>query len=148
MAWDGKWLFTDALELTSHKNISKYDISNSIYGLVDGNSNVYEILGFRKTEADEVDDLKKSITEKQLNALFEHELLQRFGITSAELNEHYKSREQEERSIEQFEFPVGKIKNWETLRKHAAEMVVYADPVKYEKAVRRIRISNRLQIYP
>ena len=122
MAWDGKWLFTDALELTSHKNISKYDISNSIYGLVDGNSNVYEILGFRKTEADEVDDLKKSITEKQLNALFEHELLQRFGITSAELNEHYKSREQEERSIEQFEFPVGKIKNWETLRKHAAEM--------------------------
>ena len=36
-----------------------------------------------------------------------------------------------------------RVKNWETLKQHAAEMLCFADPVKYEYAVRKIRVSNK-----
>ena len=41
-----------------------------------------------------------------------------------------------------FEFPSSKVKNWDSLRKHVAEVLCFASPVKYEYAVRRIRVSK------
>lgn len=145
--WNGKWLYTESMELVSHKHISKHDISTAIYGKVKVDSRIYELLGFRKTEADEVDDLKKSIPQNQLDAFFENELRQRFGITSADLTERYgsviDSPSDGENDEYQYPFPTAKVKNWDTLKKHAAEMLIFADPVKYDYAVRRIRVSNR-----
>lgn len=43
---------------------------------------------------------------------------------------------------ETFEFPSAKVKNWDSLRKHAAEVLVFASPVKYEYKVRKIRVSK------
>ena len=40
-------------------------------------------------------------------------------------------------------FPSAFVKSWDALKKHAAEMLIYANPVKYDYAVRRIRVSNR-----
>lgn len=144
--WDGKWLFTEAGELVSPKNISKHEISGAIYGKVKPDSDVYEILGFKKTEADEVENLKKTIPQKQLDAFFESELRQRFGITSIDLDEQFGSKATAQNHIENneiYSFPVVRVKNWETLKKHAAEMLCFADPVAYDYAVRRVRISNR-----
>jgi hypothetical protein len=143
--WDGKWLFTESGELVSQKSVSKHDISISIYGRIKPDSTIYDILGFRKTDADEIDELKKTIPQKQLDAFFENELRQRFGISSAELSSVYvpiSGTLENNVATEQYAFPVAKVKNWDALRKHAAEMLCYASPVKYEYLVRSVRTSK------
>ncbi len=145
--WDGKWLFTESAELVSPKEVSKHDISTSIYGKLKPNSVVYDLLGFQKTTSDEVDEFKKGISQKQLDTLFEEELKQRFGVTSDDLSAHFSSGKIVVQTQPEYEyelvFPASKVKNWDTLKKHAAEMLCYADPVKYDFAVRRVRISNK-----
>ena len=107
------------------------------------------MLGFRKTEIDEVNDLKKTIPKEKLDAYFENELKLRYGITSVDLSEYFgkipvKPMPSDEDGYDDqtYPFPTAKIKNWETLKKHAAEMLCYANPVKYEYVVRRVRTSN------
>lgn len=143
--WDGKWIYTESGELVSPRSISKHDLSCDIYGRIRPDSIIFELLGFKKTEDDEVAELKRSIPVDKLNALFESELRQRYGISSADLNERYGSggdySEQEEDN--NLPFPALNVKNWDALKKHAAEMLVYADPVRYDYAVRHIRVSNR-----
>jgi len=144
--WSGKWLYTDSLELVSPKNISKHDINASIYGKLKENSIVYELLGFKKTDADKVDELKKNIPQAQLDAFFENEIKQRFGVSLDELTRYIPETTTISTGTESnynYPFPTAKVKNWETLKKHAAEMLCFADPVKYDYAVRRIRVSNR-----
>lgn len=145
--WNGKWLYTESLEVVSQKHISKHDLSTSIYGKVKSESLVYELLGFKKSESDEIDDLKKTIPQKQLEAYFENEFRLRFGISPSDLSEKLIESGASAYQVEEDEyiyaFPTAKIKNWDTLRKHAAEMLCFADPVKYDYAVRRIRVSNR-----
>jgi len=144
--WNGKWLYTESLELVSPKEVSKYDISTSIYGPVRNESELYELLSFKKTEADEVDELRKTIPKSQLDAYFESELRQRFGISSFELTETFGENKvydgDSEDSDDKYPFPIVRVKNWETLRKHAAEMLCFANPVEYQYKVRKIRTSN------
>ena len=141
--WNGKWLFTHTMDLVSQKEVSKHDISTDFYGKIKIDSEVYEMLGFRKTESDQVDELKKTIPQKQLDAYFESELRQRFGISSADLTAKFGTTAQVSIAEEEsYPFPVVRVKNWESLKKHAAEMLTYADPVKYQSVVRSIRVSN------
>ena len=70
LGWNGKWIFTESGELVSPKEISKHDISTAIYGRLKPDSIIYELLGFRRTEADEVDDLKKEVPKEKLDAFF------------------------------------------------------------------------------
>ncbi len=143
LSWDGKWLYTESGELVSPKNVSKHDISTSIYGRLKPDSSVYDLLKFKKTESDELDYIKKQITPKQLDAFFESELKQRFGISSADLEEKYGGSNSSNNDEEEIlTFPTANIKSWETLKKHAAEMLVFADPVRYDYQVRHLRVSN------
>ena len=143
--WDGKWLYTESGELVSPKAISKHDISTSIYGRIKPDSVIFSLIGFKKTDADEVDELKKNIPQEKLEAYFESELRQRYGISTADLNERYGSSVNYE-SVEEdasLPFPTLHVRSWDALRKHAAEMLIYADPVRYEEKIRSIRVSNR-----
>ena len=142
--WDGKWIYTEAGELVAPKNISKHDISISIYGRIKPDSVVFNLIGFKKTEADEVDELKKSIPQEKLEAYFESELRQRYGISTADLNERYGSVSQYEAATDEprLPFPTLHVRSWDALRKHAAEMLIYADPVRFEARIRSIRVSN------
>ena len=145
--WDGKWVFTESGEIVAPRAVSKHDISTSIYGRIKPDSIVYKLLGFKLTASDEVDDLKKTISKEKLDAFFEAELKQRYGISTEDLNEQfggsygYGRETTEDQQV--LPFPSANVKNWDALRKHAAEMLVYADPVRYEYAVRHIRVSNR-----
>lgn len=47
-----------------------------------------------------------------------------------------------EKPDEKLSFPTFHVRSWEALRKHAAEMLIYADPVRYEERIRSIRVSN------
>ena len=142
--WDGRWLFTESNEVVSPRSISKHDLCQSYYGRINPNSSIYELLGFKKSESDEIDELKKIVTQRQLDALFEEELKTRFGISSQDLEKKFPVESRNLPDIdEEFEFPVVKVKNWDSLKKHVAEMLVYANPVKYEYKVRSVRVSNR-----
>lgn len=144
--WNGKWIFSEGMELVSPKAISKHDMSTSIYGRINAESCIYELLNFKKTALDEADDLRKNVPKKQLDAFFENELKQRFGISSSELVKYIPTEtiNTENTPIQDnYPFPVVKVKNWEALKKHAAEMLCFANPVKYDFKVRRIRISNK-----
>ena len=145
MGWNGKWIFTESGELVAPKMISKHDISVSIYGRIKADSIIFDLLGFKKTDADEVDELKKTVPQEKLEAYFESELRQRYGISSADLNERYGGSSSSETAEEEIKlpFPSLNVKNWEALKKHAAEMLIFANPVKYEDRIRSIRVSNR-----
>lgn len=141
--WDGKWLYTESVELVSPKTISKHEINTSIYGMINPGSIINELIGFKKTDAEEVDELKKTVSVEKLEAFFESELKQRFGISTLELNERLRSSGYYE-SVEETKlpFPSRPVRSWEALKKHAVEMLVYADPVRYEKRIRSVRVSN------
>ena len=144
LGWDGKWIFTESGELVAPKTISKHDISTSYYGRIKPDSIIFKLLAFKRTEADEVDDLKKMVPQDKLDAFFEMELRQRYGISIADLNDRYGGSERTEEAVEevQLPFPSLNVKSWDALRKHAVEMLIYADPVRYEERIRSIRVSN------
>jgi hypothetical protein len=142
--WDGKWLYTESLELVAPKEISRHDISADIYGRLKMDSAIFDLIGFKRTDADEVDELKKTIPQEKLEAFFESELRQRYGISSSDLEERYGSsyRYEVPAEEEKLPFPSSQVRSWDALRKHAAEMLIYADPVRYEEKIRSIRVSN------
>jgi hypothetical protein len=144
--WDGKWIYTSGGELVSPKMVSKHEISSK-YCKSNTESIVFELLGFKKTERDELENFKKTIPAEKLEALIEYELKNRFGIGLRDI-ESISNNALGEVTIQEdnddvYPFPIARVKNWDTLRKHAAEMLCYADPVKYDYAVRRIRFSNK-----
>ena len=145
--WDGRWVYTESLELVSPKSVTKYDLSSSLYGKVFSEPDFYELLRFRRSESDELDSIKKNITKSQMNALIEEELRNRYGITLDDIDAKFGSASGREDVIDyetpRLEFPVGKIKNIDALKKHAAEMLMYSNPVTYAPVLRSIRVSNR-----
>jgi len=145
IGWDGKWLYAGEGELVSPRMVSRHEISPK-YNKSNIDSKVYELLGFKKTELDEVVEIKKSIPRDKLDVLLEHELKTRFGITLKDIEDGFGGTDDPDdpdEPEEKYEFPTARVKNWDTLRKHAAEMLCFADPVKYDYAVRKIRVSNK-----
>lgn len=151
MNWNGKWLFTESGELVSQKEISRRDLHPQLYGDIRPDSKLYEILGFAKSKEDLVEEAEKDydrLDDEKKGQFFEIELRRRFGISVADLEENFGSGATTGTVVstyttrETFEFPSARVKNWDSLRKHAAEVLVFASPVKYEYKVRKIRVSR------
>lgn len=148
--WNGKWLFTESGDLVSQKEISKRDLNPQLYGDINLDSSLYEILGFVKNEVDQLEDVVKDydcIPEEKREQYFEIEFQRRFGIPVEEAAELLEGKTRDGKRYskaleDEFEFPSSKVKNWDFLRKHVAEVLCFASPVTYEYAVRRIRVSN------
>jgi hypothetical protein len=148
--WDGRWLFNQSGDLVYQKDISKYDLNVQLYGEVRENSKLYDILGFAKNQEEkriEAEQELDRLSEETKDRFFETELYRRYGIKIADLEKSLGSSQSNEYSESyssgnNFEFPSSKVRNWDSLRKHAAEVLVYANPVKYQSKVRRIRVSR------
>ncbi len=147
--WDGKWLYTESGELVSHKAISKHDLNKALYGKVSLDSNLYELLGFKKGEIDRHEDIVKdydALPDEKKRSYFEIELERRYHITPEQLRafEGISHQENADDGSEEdaFAFPTDSVKNWEALKKHAAQILSYASPTIYETVVRRIRTSR------
>ncbi len=148
--WDGRWVYTESKQLVSHMSISKHDLSTELYGNVSLDSNLYDILGFKKGKIDLYEAVVKDynkIPEEKRKTYFELELKRLFEITPQQLKQMIENGRQQATSpiaqgAEVYEFPVGKIKNWDALKKHAAQILAYASPVSYQMVVRSIRVSK------
>ena len=151
MKWNGKWLFTESGELVSQKEVSKRDLHPQLYGEVRTDSDLYEILAFAKSEEDQLEEAAKDydqLDDATKEQFLEIELRRRFGITITDLEENFGSGAIQSTMTptysqeETYTFPSANIKSWDSLRKHAAEVLVFASPVKYEFKVRKIRVSK------
>ena len=149
--WNGKWLYTESLDLVSQSEITKRDLNPQLYGDVVSDCALYDILGFKKSEVDHLEAAEKDydrLSEEQKNQYFEIELQRRFGISVTDLEENFGSsvgnRGTKKPVIPEdtYEFPSSRVKNWDSLRKHAAEVLCFASPTKYEYRVRKIRVSR------
>lgn len=148
--WNGKWLYTESGELVSHKAISKHDLNKALYGKVSLDSNLYDILGFKKGKIDQHEAIVKdydALPDEKKQSYFEIELERRFHITPEQLSHEFGGLSLQEGSSgqseeDEFEFPTGSVKNWEALKKHAAQILSYASPTVYATVVRRIRVSR------
>ena len=148
--WNGKWLYTESGELVSHKAISKHDLNKALYGKVSLDSNLYDILGFKKGKIDQHEAIVKdydALPDEKKQSYFEIELERRFHITPEQLSREFGVLSQQEGPTgqseeDEFEFPTGSVKNWEALKKHAAQILSYASPTVYATVVRRIRVSR------
>ena len=84
---------------------------------------------------------------RKKQSYFEIELERRFHITPEQLSREFGGLSQQEGASGQaeddgFEFPTGSVRNWEALKKHAAQILSYASPTIYATVVRRIRVSR------
>ncbi len=149
--WDGKWLFTKAMDLVSQDKITKRDLNESIYGRVSLDSNLYNLLGFKKSKDDQLAEVEKEydqIPADKRRMYLEIELHRQFGLTIDQVkqlkNSAPKGNSGSFISYEDasFEFPVDNVKNWNALKKHAAQILMYANPVRYEKVLRSERVSR------
>ena len=148
--WDGKWLFTESNELVAQSSVSKYDLNKALYGNVRLDSALYKILGFKKDAADRLDEAQvdyDKLSDEKKQTFFELELRRRYGISDADLqatygSEHHAASGAVPDVTPTYEFPSSQVKNWDSLKKHAVEMLAFARPVQYEYLMRRIRTSN------
>lgn len=150
-SWSGKWLYTESLDLVSQSEITKRDLNPQLYGDIIPDCELYEILGFKKSEADHLEAAAKDydrLSEEQKNQYFEIELQRRFGISVSDLEENFGSSASNgggKKTVvpeDTYEFPSSRVKNWDSLHKHAAEVLCFASPTKYEYRVRKIRVSK------
>lgn len=149
--WDGKWLFTHSGEIVSSAEISKHDLDTTLYGDLKYDSKLYEILKFKKDEIDIAEDNLKTYSNlpKSQKVFFgEQWLKETFGITVDRLQKIIQNNlEEEDEEIDSkdddFEFPEGRVKNWDSLRRHTAELLSYASPVEYQSVLRMIRVSKK-----
>ena len=129
---------------------SYHDLNKSLYGRVSLDSNLYDILGFKKGKIDQHEAIVKdydALPDEKKQTYFEIELERRFHITPEQLSREFGGLSLQEgstgRSVEEeFEFPTASVKNWEALKKHAAQILSYASPTVYATVVRRIRVSR------
>ncbi len=142
--WNGKWLFTNDDTLVSSMEISKYDLNRQLYGDVRLDSNLYEILKFKKDNRDIAEQIFKdynSLSVERRDAYGSQWLKECFGITPEQLT-HILDSNDEDGSNEFFNFPIDDVGNWESVERHAEQMFAYAEPVLYAEIVRSIRVSK------
>ena len=116
--WNGKWLYTESGELVSHKAISKHDLNKALYGKVSLDSNLYDILGFKKGKIDQHEAIVKdydALPDEKKQSYFEIELERRFHITPEQLSHEFGGLSLQEGSSgqseeDEFEFPTGSVK--------------------------------------
>lgn len=148
-----QWLYTNLGELTYSWNISKYDLDGSLYGVLQENSKVYEILGFDMDERDEAEAKQREY--EAISPQHQEEIATRWLRENPEMAQRFLaemdiSTESQNNTTfcpqdtlePEFEFPSRPVKNLENLRRHVERAVVSADPVRYERVQRSIRVTD------
>lgn len=150
----GEWLFDKNERLCSTVGISKYDLNKEIYGEVINDKEAYKILGFIETEKDnkaETFDMVDSLDKRDKSILLK-QLARELGMRIDENTSIDDEEFDEEESIFDTtewvskEFPEKVIKNKESLIEHVRQQFFCADPIKYEKVLRQLRVSKNSKV--
>ncbi|MBD5105483.1 MAG: hypothetical protein HDT41_00615, partial [Lachnospiraceae bacterium] len=144
-----KWLISKNGEVVNQKDISKYDLDTNIYGTINPNKEKYKILGFKETADDNkaeafemvgaLDKRDKEILLKQLARELGMQEITNFSREDVEFSEELTF---DPSTWISSEFPIHKVRNMDSLIRHVREEFFCADPVKYQKVLRQIRVSK------
>jgi hypothetical protein len=130
-----KWLFDKNNELVCPSEISRYDLDVSVYGEVDISSEIYDILGFKKSDKD-INDKLVSRFKSQFTAQEQEYLLKNLNIQEEE--EEFDPNIDTEIQT----FPEEEIKNIDRLKETTINTYNNAADVEYKPVLRRVRTSR------
>lgn len=144
------WLYDKNMKVNNTANLSKYDLNIALYGNVIANKGSYEILGFIEKDVDDAEDtLQKA---QGLNRQDKMRLLRWLAkdlgqqvSTQTDDEDDWEDEDGELFNPEEYqdnEFPVNSVNNFEYLIRHVQEQFYCADPTKYSKVLRQIRVSK------
>lgn len=145
------WIYGKDGELHKIFEISRFDLSEEVYGEVKNDDAAYKILGFKITEQD-----KTASAFKQVEALEQRDKMILLKQLARELgksiSDNVLKEEQDEDGNENgtfdpnawidSEFPVHRVKNFDSLMQHVREQFFCADPIRYREVWRSIRVSK------
>ena len=139
------WLYTaDGRWVKAHE-IYVSDLSPEVYGTLKPKSQAYESLGFKKPKTDILDDVKSRTTEEERALLFEEEFKRRYGIPPPQTLASMAPRSAATPSTQGHRvpaFPTSDVRNWESLKTHVMKGFLSAQPVRMEKKMRSVRVSQ------
>lgn len=149
--WRVKWLYTKSQQLVAPNQISRYDLNTSIYGEIDCESELYDLLGFVKSDRERMETIAREydkISDDKKEQYFELELSRRYGVSVSDLNKVMQGKNPkrvdkgQNQTTGEFEFPQSNIVSWDRLRRHITAEFCYAVPVQYSHRVRSVRVSQ------
>ena len=147
-----EWLYNKNEELCSTADMSKYDLNTTIYGQVIDDKDAYDTLGFIEKDLDkkaEAYEFVNSMEEKDQKILLQ-QLARKYGMSLTEEQDYEDDEDDEEPEAVFFnpndwvskEFPAKMINNRESLIEHVRQEFFCADPIKYHKVWRQLRVSK------
>lgn len=143
------WLYGNDGELHKITELSKYDLSTEIYGAVINNDTAYQILGFKITEQDTTADAFKQVEalDRRDKMILLKQLARELGKSIGDGEVQEEVDEDEDATFDpnawmDNEFPVHRVRNFDTLIQHVREQFFCADPIRYREVWRSIRVSK------
>lgn len=146
---DIAWLYTADGRWVKAEEIYVSDLSPEVYGTLKPKSQAYESLGFKKPRSVIVNEVETrfqaSFTERDRALLFEEEFKRRYGIPPPQTLASMAPRSAATPSTQGHRvpaFPTSDVRNWESLKTHVMKGFLSAQPVRMEKKMRSVRVSQ------
>ena len=143
------WLYNKDLRVNKLSDLSRFDLNSGLYGGISADKEAYKILGFIEKEVDGAQDtFEKALNLNRQDKLI---LLKRLAKElGKEISDPSQDdwKDDEVESVfnplewEDYEFPVNRVNNMEYLIRHVQEQFYCADPTRYQKVWRQIRVSK------
>ena len=147
------WVYGNDGGLHKITEMSKFDLSEEVYGAVNDDDEAYRILGFKITEQD-----RTVSAFKKVEALGRRDKMILLKQLARELGKSIGDREPQDEPDEgkgsffdpnawtDDRFPVQRVKNFDSLTQHVREQFFCADPIRYQEVWRSIRVSKPREI--
>lgn len=144
------WLYSKNLILDKPGNLSCYDLNTALYGPVQTDKKPYEILGFVEKNIDVAEETLQNalhLTRQDKMRLLTW-LAKDLGkevadsISKDDWDEEDSSQVFNPNEWADEAFPVKRVNNLDYLSRHVQEQFFCADPIRYKKVLRQIRVSK------
>ncbi len=149
---DSMWVFSSTGARVNTGDISRYELDTSVYGIVDEESGIYDILGFAQNESDQNIQLFRQIISmdtNQITSVFRNLPQEIKKVLLLELADEVEKDSEEDvdefdpEAVEEEErFPDEIIKDLQRLKDVTAKRYYNAPDVRYEPKLLRIRVSR------
>ena len=143
--WRGAWLYSSSGELVAPRDIKCTRLDKKIYGEISATDEIHRLLGFVETKEASVKGEVDSLSPEARDKVFDLELEKRkkdpkFIDSLRYIIEQYESPGS--RGPDNEEFPIECVGDLDRLMEHVLEMLAFADPVRFKKRVRSVKVSS------
>lgn len=146
-----RWVYSADGSICRITDISYHDLNSDVYSSVQHDKSAYSIIGFAKKAIDGTEEtLEKAqklsdVDKRRLVDLLAKDLGLRIAEDSTQEDEDYFDGNEAMFNPEEYvdnEFPVRNVRNVDYLTHRVQEQFFCADPITYERVLRRIRTSK------